>query len=146
MSFTTESILAQWREDAEIDPIELGEASRNNPKLHAKYLEQLFIEKARLLRLNDQFKRMKKIRFEYWDGKLSYEEMKERGWDPQPLKILRTDLPMYLEADEVLADLSLKVGLQAEKVNVLDMIMKHITNRGFSIKSAIEWERFRAGG
>lgn len=145
-SFTADSILQQWQEDADIDPIELGDASRNNPKLHAKYLEIYFLEKARLLSLQDQLKRMKKIRFEYWEGKLSYEEIKKRGWEPQPLKILRTDLPMYLDADEVLADLNLRVGMQSEKVNILDMILKHIINRGFSIKSAIDWERFRAGG
>ncbi len=146
MSYTAESILASWQEDAEIDPIELGDAGRNNPKLHAKYLEIFFMEKMRLLRLQDQQKRMRKIRFEYWDGKLSQEELKLRGWEPQPLKLLRTDLPMYMEADEVLADLTLRVGMQAEKVNILDMILKHIVNRGFAVKAAIDFERFRAGG
>lgn len=145
MSYTAESILAQWREDAEIDPIELGDAARNVPKLHAKYLEILFKEKARFLSLQNQMKRMRKIRHEYWEGKLSQEELKEYKWDPQPLKLLKTDLPMYLDADEVLQELSLKVGLQAEKVNVLDMIMKHIMARNFSIKSSIDWERYKGG-
>lgn len=145
-SYTAESILAQWKEDAEIDQIELGDAARNNPKLHAKYLELYFAEKARLIRLQDQLKRMKKLRYEYWDGRMSIEEMRERGWTPQPLKILKAELPMYLEGDDILGELSLKVGIQAEKVNVLDMIIKHVVNRGFAVKSAIDWEKFRSGG
>lgn len=145
-TYTAESILAEWANDSEIDEIELGDAARNNPKLHSKYLSIYFAEKAKLLRLQDQYKRMKKIRFEYWDGRLSVEEIKQRGWEVQPLKILKAEIPMYLDGDEVLGDLSLKVGIQSEKVNVLEMILKQVTNRGFSIKSAIDWEKFRSGG
>jgi len=39
----------------------------------------------------------------------------------------------------------LKIGMQEEKVNYLENIIKMISNRGFQIKSIIDWERFRTG-
>jgi len=40
----------------------------------------------------------------------------------------------------------LKISVQQEKVDTLEAIIKAITNRGFLIKSAIDWERFKVGG
>jgi hypothetical protein len=52
---------------------------------------------------------------------------------------------MYLEADSDLIELSLKIGLQQEKVELLQNIIKSLTNRGFNIKSAIDFIRFQSG-
>jgi hypothetical protein len=51
-----------------------------------------------------------------------------------------------MEADEVLQAQSLKVEMQREKVEFVEAIIKSLTTRGFQIKSAIEWERFKMGG
>jgi hypothetical protein len=39
----------------------------------------------------------------------------------------------------------LKIAVQQEKVDVLESIIKSIKDRGFQIKNAIEWERFKVG-
>jgi hypothetical protein len=59
--------------------------------------------------------------------------------------ILKGDIPMYLDADDDVINLSLRIGLQQEKVDLLDSIIKTIINRGFLIKSAIEWQKFTMG-
>ena len=41
--------------------------------------------------------------------------------------------------------MKLKIGDQAEKVELLENIIKSINNRGFLIKSMIDFERFRTG-
>jgi hypothetical protein len=44
-----------------------------------------------------------------------------------------------------LIDLSLKIGMQQEKVELLESIIKSLKNRGFQIKSAIDWFKFTMG-
>jgi len=147
MSYTTESILEEWKSDAKIDRIQLGDAALRTGELHSKYMMIFYEERLKLMRLMDKQKKLKKLRFEYWDGKLSKEELDFNKWDPQPLKILKQDLPMYLDADEVMSEVNLRVGVQTEKVNILESIIKYIDQRmGFAIKTSVDWEKFQAGG
>jgi hypothetical protein len=74
------------------------------------------------------------------------EETKDKGWKLPPKgMILKGDIPMYLEADQDVINLSLKIGYQQEKIDLLESIIKTIINRGFLIKSAIEWQKFTMG-
>ena len=59
--------------------------------------------------------------------------------------ILKAELPMYLDGDQDMIDLSLKIGLQQEKVDLLESIIKSLINRGFQIKAAIDWHKFTMG-
>jgi hypothetical protein len=54
-------------------------------------------------------------------------------------------MPMYMEGDQDIIDLSLKIGLQQEKVDLLESIIKSLTNRGFNIKASIDWYKFTMG-
>ena len=51
----------------------------------------------------------------------------------------------YLEADEDLLVLEAKLSYINQVLYFLDSVMKQITNRGFQIKSAIDWEKFING-
>lgn len=59
--------------------------------------------------------------------------------------ILKGDLPMYLDADQDVVNLSLKIGYQQEKLELLDSIIKTIMNRNFIIRNAIDWQKFTMG-
>ena len=78
-------------------------------------------------------------------GTLDVETLKEYNWEPNPMKILKSDVSMYIEADQPMQELQMKVELQQEKVDFLESIIKHLPNRGFNIKSAIEWTKFQHG-
>jgi hypothetical protein len=74
------------------------------------------------------------------------EETKDKGWRLPPKgMVLKSDIPMYLEADVDIVNLSLKIGIQQEKIDLLDSIIKSIMNRGYLIKSAIDWQKFIMG-
>ena len=51
----------------------------------------------------------------------------------------------YLEADNEIINLEAKVKYVDQMLYFLDSVMKQISNRGFAIKSAIEWEKFING-
>ena len=47
----------------------------------------------------------------------------------------------YVNSDDEMLILSSKIGAIEEKITVLENILKAINNRGFQIKSAIDWHR-----
>ncbi len=71
--------------------------------------------------------------------------MKARGWEPNPLKILKADLDAHIDSDQEVIDFKLKIAYQQEKVDFLDSAIKSLTNRGFNLKAAIDWEKFKMG-
>ena len=79
---------------------------------------------------------------QYYMGKAEPEVYKEKPFD---LKVLKSDVSMYLEADE---DLSIKrktVEYSKTKVDYLEKTLKAIQDRSWSIKHAIDWRKFLEG-
>ena len=140
-----EDIYNHWKEDSQLDRTNLAEESSNIPQLHYKYFKIFSEERLRLKQLEQEYKLVYRRKFEYYLGNMDENEQRELGWDPQPLKILRQDLPTYIDADDDIIQLNLKMEMQKEKVNVVENIIKNISNRGFQIKNIIDWEKFKVG-
>jgi hypothetical protein len=140
-----EEIFEQWEQDSKIDKTELGDAALDIPKLHHKYFQILVNEKMQLRKLEAEFKRLKLDKYEFFTQGPN-EDTKDKGWKLPPKgMILKGDIPMYMEADEDIINISLKIGLQQEKVELLDSIVKTIINRNFVIRNAIDWQKFTMG-
>ena len=140
-----EDIVSEWDKDCKMDETELGEESTKIPVLHNKYLKMYLGENASLKRLYAQRAKMKRTLIEYYLGEMDREELDEIGRDQFYKKILKNEVDTYIESDDMWIDMNLKVGLQQEKVNYLDAIIKSINNRGFQIKNAVDWLRFSQG-
>jgi hypothetical protein len=140
-----ETLHSEWAKDGEIDQTNISKSTADIPKLHNKYFRWYVEEGLKLKKLKAEYKILYKLKSEYYRGELDDEELKQHGWKPQPLKILRTDVPTYLEADIDIVKLSLKIGLQEETVAYLESIVKQISNRNFLMKTIVDWERFRTG-
>lgn len=140
-----EDIYEMWAKDSEIDQTNVSGESANIPKLHNKYFRVYMEEGMKLKQLRAKYKQLKLLKEQYYRGELDITELQQYGWEPQPLKILRTDIGTYIDADQDMIDLSLKVGMIEEKVNYLEAIIKMISNRGFQLKTIVDWERFRTG-
>ena len=74
-----EKILEMWNKDSQIDEFKLDEATRDTAKLHAKYLELLTVHKLQLRRKEADFKVLLKDKWLYYNGKMSQQEMDDRG-------------------------------------------------------------------
>lgn len=140
-----ETLYKEWAKDGEIDQVNISKSTADIPKLHNKYFRWYVEEGLKLKKLKAEYKILYKLKGEWYRGELDDEELKQHGWKPQPLKILRADVPQYLEADPEIIKLSLKIGLQEEIVAYLESIIKHISNRNFLLKTIVDWERFRTG-
>ena len=140
-----EEILALWETDSKVDTIELDKESLKIPSLHNKYLKIYTSENLHLKKMSHDFKEMERHKFEYYSGKMSEEDLKEQGWDQFAHKLLKQDIPRYLESDRELIKLLLKIDYQKEKVETVKSIMTNINGRSFYINNAITWQKFLNG-
>ena len=140
-----ELIYEEWSKDSEIDMTDLGNEAIKIPKLHHKYFQVYSSEKLLLRKYEAEMKTLKLAKYEFYTQGPS-KETQERGWVlPARGMILKQEMPMYIEGDQDIINLSLRIGMQQEKVELLESIIKSLTNRGFQIKSAIDWNKFTMG-
>ena len=140
-----EDILDNWKEDSKIDRTELGDEALKIPKLHHKYYQIYVSERLSLRSLEFEMKQLKLDKYEFYTQGPN-EETQAKGWRiPAKGLILKADIPMYMDADPEIIKLSLKVGLQQEKLELLESIIKSFGNRGYNIKAAIDWQKFTMG-
>ena len=52
---------------------------------------------------------------------------------------------MFIEADEDVRKLQLKIDYIEQVLFFLDGVLRQINNRNYQIKNAIEWTRFQSG-
>jgi len=141
-----EELFDEWKLDSEIDRSELGSESLKIPKLHHKYYIFFVAERATLRNLEAQMKKLKLAKYEFYSQGHN-DESREKGWRLPPKgMILKADIPMYMEADDDIVQLSLRIGTQIEKVEFLESIIKSIQNRNFILKNAIDFVKFTSGG
>ena len=131
--------------DMVIDSSELDTESLKIPQLHNKYLNLFHDERILLRKLEADKRELVRDKWEFYSGKMSQEELDERGWVPFQLKILKQDLDMYIHSDSDVTKVDDRITLQKEKVDYLSSILKSITGRGWEIKNAIEWRKFTSG-
>jgi len=140
-----DDIYAMWSEDTKIDRTELGLEAIKIPSLHNKYFKIFSSERMVYRQLVEKKKQLKVLKFEYYSGSLDEETMIERGWSPNPKRIIRGDIDMYIEGDKEMSELNLKISYQQEKMDLLEAIIKSLNSRGYEISSAIKWEQFKVG-
>ena len=140
---TLDKIQEMWEKDAKMDPDNLHTESLNIPVLHSKYYE--IYNNIYLLRkkAEQQRKNIRHERYEYFSGKAEPEVYIE---NPFPKKIRdKETMQKYLDADEKLSGVSLKIDYYETMLRYLEEILKQITNRTYQIKNSIEFMRFTSG-
>ena len=143
-----ETILDMWKKDNVIDEMALDESSRQTAKLHSKYLEMYSTSRLRLKQLELEFKVLLKDKFNHYNGKLSQEELDEKGWDYDPLNgltVLKGDMDYYYDSDPVIQEAQAKIEYLKEVCDTTKEILENIKWRHQNIKNMIEWRKFTSG-
>ena len=139
-----DELLNMWAADSVIDRTEPGKALINIPQLHSKYLN--ILSRHRLLSKESEFKynKMKKLKWEYYTGKLDKDQLEKHNWQPFPF-VLKSEITTYFESDEDLNRLTAQKMLHEEIVEVCQSILKELNSRTFQLRDFIAWERFIQG-
>jgi hypothetical protein len=139
---TLEELQTQADKDLKINDTELDLESLKTPQLHNQYLKHLTKYKLMLSRSETEYNILKREKWEYYTGKADPSVYVEK---PFSFKLLKTDVDKYLESDIDLQKLKQKVDYIQTTVDFLDRTIRQISNRGFTIKNAIDWRKFTSG-
>lgn len=132
-----------WKKDSEIDPDRYGEESIKIPQLHMRYME--FYNTFSLMKKDreGEMKGLWKQKWIYYKGKAPSSVYKEMPFD---FKLTtREEINMFIEGDEDIRKLQLKIGYIEQVIFFLDGVLRQINGRNFQIKNAIEWDKFQSG-
>ena len=130
-----EKLMSEWREDAEMAD-DLMDEARRIPLLHCKWL--------------DKYQRMVLMKKEaLYDFQMLYKEKYSfymgREEECPDVKIMKNEVPIYLNADKQLNQAQGKLDLYDTYEKTLKEILNNINNRSFQIKNAIDWLRYSRG-
>jgi|TARA_B100001248_G_scaffold81169_1_gene58924 hypothetical protein len=128
--------------DLKIDDQQLDIESLKTPELYGKYLKIFTRWNLLLKQVESKHRILYRQKWEYYGGKADPEVYKEK---PLDLKILKQDVPIYLEGDEELIESQHTVEYHKAMCDHAEKMCKMLNNRGFQIKNAIDWKRFMEG-
>lgn len=139
-----DELLEMWKKDSVIDRTEPGRELTNIPQLHSKYLN--ILSRYRLMSKEAEFKynKMRKIKWEYYTGKMSKEDLDKYGWEQFPYTI-KSEIATYLDSDEDLNKYVASKAVYDEIVDVCQSILKELNSRTYQLRDFISWEKFING-
>lgn len=149
MKLDLQNVLGMWKDDCEIDEMNLDEASRLTPNLHAKYLELYSLTKLQLKKAEMNQKTLLKDKWLWYNGKMDQQTMVEKGWNPDPfngLKVLKGDMDHYYDSDPEIQRSEELVQYYKTMLETLKEIIDNLKWRHQTIKNMVEWRRFTSGG
>ena len=143
---TLNELQDQWKADCKIDELNLGSESTKTPELHSKYLNHLTTFKLQLRKYESQMYSLRRIKWRYFRGELSREELDNLGWEqylgPQPLK---NEMQEYLDSDADIIKIVDKIEYIKACLYQCEFVMKSLNSRTWDIKNAIEFMKFTNG-
>lgn len=144
-------IKQEWNEDSLVNfqfknkeyTEDLGKLALEIPFHHNKYLNYYTDLSQVKTSLEFELRRIVKEKREYYSGEAEAKIYAEKpfGSSIKTAEKMRT----YLESDEDIINIEAKIKYVEQALYFLDSVMKMISNRGFQIKSAIDWEKFING-
>ena len=132
----------QVQNDLKVDDEHLDTESLKNQEIKAKYLDVKSKYELLLFRAKGEYKRMYREKWEYYGGKADAKVYVSKPFD---IKVLKTDLSVYITSDEDIINAENKIGYLETVVDYTKGVIKSVDNRGWDIKNAIEWKKFEAG-
>ena len=137
-----EELKLQVQNDLRVNDEHLDTESLKNQEIKAKYLEHKSRFELLLFKAKGDYKRLYREKWEYYGGKADAKIYASKPFD---LKVLKTDLAVYITSDEEVINAENKIGYLETVVDYNKGVIKSVDNRGWDIKNAIEWKKFEAG-
>ena len=139
---TLEELQQAVDRDFKLDDTELDTESIKIPLLHNKYLQHFNKFSLLLKKAEYEHKALVRQKWEYYTGKSDPSVYKEKPFD---LKILKSDVHIYMDSDEELQRADQKEAYLKQVVSYLEQLLRSINSRNFIIKNAIDWAKFTSG-
>ena len=138
-----DELKSEAREDLAIVRLEnLDQESYKNQNIKPKWLE--YKSRFELLKTKAHIKytNLYREKWVYYGGK---SDAKVYAAKPFDIRVMKTDLQMYIQSDDDILRLQNKIGYYESCVDYCKGVIKSIDNRGWDIRNATDWKKFEAG-
>ncbi len=139
---TLDELQAEAAKDLKVNDEHLDTESLKNQEIKSKYLNHKSKFELLLWKAKGDYKRLYRDKWEYYGGKA---DAKIYAAKPFDIKVMKTDLVMYIQSDDDILRISNKIGYYESCVDYCKGVIKSIDNRGWDIRNATDWKKFEAG-
>ena len=120
----------------------LDQEAFKNQEIKAKWLDYKSRFELLLAKNKGDYQKLYREKWEYYGGKA---DAKVYAAKPFDIKVLKTDLQMYINSDEEILAVQGKIAYYESIIKYIDGVIKSIDNRGWDIRNATDWKKFEAG-
>lgn len=142
LSTSMENLYNEIEQDSEIDRDHLDVELLKIPYQYGKWINTHAIEKAFLVKYTKRLKKLKPLMFDYYKGNVNDDFMDGKI---SPTSYTKLQALEKVEADPGISELSDKVELQIIKVEMIAEFLKAITAKGWNVKTAVDYLKFKNG-
>ena len=139
-----DEIMRQWEKDSNVDSTEPGKEILRIPLLHNKYNKYLSLHTLSARKCTFEYDKVKKLKWEYYTGKLDQDELQKLGWEPFRF-VLKSDISVYIDGDDDLNKLKRKKSYHEETAKYCENVMKELNARTYQLRAFMDWEKFIQG-
>lgn len=142
---TLDGLMKEWSSDTSIDATSMEKETLKISYLHSKYLNIRAHHNILLRKMETDYKLLKGLREDYYHGRLTKEELDERGWEQCQLRLSNPEVSRKLDTDSELNRLLLKRIAHEEIVSYCDMVLKSLNNRTWDLGNFIKYQQLTSG-
>ena len=124
------------------DQEHLDQESYRNQEIKSRWLDYKSRFELLLVKNNGEYQKLYRAKWEYYGGKADAKVYVAKPFD---LKVLKTDLTMYITSDDEVIELGAKIEYLKTVIKFTEGVIKSIDNRGWDVSHAIAWKKFEAG-
>lgn len=121
---------------------DIPKEAKRIPIIHGKLLSFKTTESLSLKSLQLELTKVAKERWLFYTGKATPEVYKNEEFD---LKVMRSDVDRFLEADDKLSEIRSKIAVQEAKVDLITEAIRGINSRQFLLKNIIDYNKLISG-
>jgi hypothetical protein len=138
---TLNDLMKEWSQDKIVDGTELEKEILKISYLHGKYLNIMSHHRVLFHKMEADYKMMKGLREDYYQGHLTKEEMEERGWEPIQHVLTNPQVARKLDTDSELNKLLLKRVAHGEIVEYCQDVLKSLNSRTWDLGNVIKYRQ-----
>lgn len=138
-----EEILDQSEKDLKLDLSDLGRESIRTPEIFHKYMKEYTQMKKKYNQLQNLKRTILKDLFLYYSGKGDANTIKRKG--DFDYKILKSDIQIFLDADEEMQEVLTKLNEVEESLESLQKILDQVKDRTWTIKNIVAYMQYTSG-
>lgn len=140
-----DTLMKEWSEDTVIDSTSMEKELLRISYLHSKYLNIMSYHRHLVRKMDTDFKLLKGLREDYYQGHLTQEEMEERGWEPIQHVLSNPQIARKLDTDTELNKLLLKKVAHEEIVSYCESVLKSLHNRTWDLGNYVKYHQLTMG-